>query len=206
MTPVLVFGTGNRHKALEMNELVAPIGIKLLTLADIADAIDVEEDGTTFAANAIKKASVQALHLHQWVLAEDSGLSVAALGGAPGVWSARFSAPDPTDEKNNDLLLAKLAGRPAEDRVAWYTCHMVLADPNGVVQVESEGRCYGRILTERHGQNGFGYDPLFEIVEYHKSFGELAPAVKRVISHRARAARAMLPALYKLSKHMTRIS
>ena len=194
----LVFGTGNKHKGIELAEILLPTGINLKTLADFPNHIDVVEDGNSFGENAAKKATQQARHLNRWVLAEDSGISVPVLDGAPGIFSARFSGPDATDEKNNLLLLEKLAHFTNEKRTAFYTCHMVLSDPAGVVRFESEGRCYGRILTAPHGYNGFGYDPLFEVVEYHKTFGELAPEVKRVISHRARAGRQLIPKLYEL--------
>ncbi|MDD3587499.1 MAG: non-canonical purine NTP pyrophosphatase, partial [Thermoguttaceae bacterium] len=163
--------------------------------------LDVVEDGNSFGENATKKATQQARYLNRWVLAEDSGISVPVLNGAPGIYSARFSGPDATDEKNNLLLLEKLADFAGEKRTAFYTCYMVLSDPEGIVRFESEGRCYGRILTSAHGHNGFGYDPLFEVVEYHKTFGELAPEVKRVISHRARAGRQLIPKLFELIDH-----
>jgi XTP/dITP diphosphohydrolase len=171
----------------------------LKTLADFPHAMDVEESGTTFAENARLKAAEQARHLRAWVLGEDSGLSVDALGGAPGVYSARFSGPAATDERNNDLLLEKLGNVPLERRTAHYTCYAALADPQGNIQAEAEGRCCGRILTERAGSGGFGYDPLFEIVELHRTFGELSPAVKAAISHRSRAIRILVPQLIRLA-------
>lgn len=194
----LVFGTGNKHKGIELADILLPVGMSIKTLADFPEHIDIVEDGNSFEENAAKKATQQARHLDRWVLAEDSGISVPALGGAPGIYSARFSGPDATDEQNNLLLLEKLAGYPAEQRTAFYSCFMVLSDPEGNVRFKSEGRCYGRILLTPLGSNGFGYDPLFEVVEYHKTFGELAPAVKRVISHRARAGRQLIPKLFEL--------
>jgi XTP/dITP diphosphohydrolase len=133
-------------------------------------------------------------------LGEDSGLSVEALGGAPGVYSARFSDPGATDERNNALLLEKLGGVPIEKRWAHYTCHATLSDPNGNVRAETEGTCRGRILKAAAGSGGFGYDPLFEIAEYHQTFGELNPAVKRVLSHRSRAIRQIVPQLVALCR------
>lgn len=189
---ILVFGTGNRHKGLELGEILASEGIRVKTLADFPDAPSVVEDGTTFAENATKKGREIAQFLNHWVVAEDSGLSVDALGGSPGIFSARFSDPGATDQRNNDLLLEKLLGLPPEKRTARYTCSMVLCDRSGEVRFADEEYCLGRILTERHGTNGFGYDPLFEVVEYHRTFGDLAPAIKSVISHRARATRRLL--------------
>src|SRR5262245_49031780 len=186
MSGLLVLGSHNRKKLGELAELLSPQGLVLKTLADFPAAISVAETGQTFAENARLKATEQARHLKAWVLGEDSGLSVDSLGGAPGVLSARFSDPGATDERNNRLLLERLAGVPVEKRTAHYTCYAALADPEGHVRAESEGICRGRILTQAAGSGGFGYDPLFEIVEYHRTFGELSPAVKSVLSHRSR--------------------
>src|SRR4029079_11723251 len=116
-------------------------GFTLKTLADFSNAIEVEETGDTFAANALLKATVQARQLNEWVLGEDSGLSVDALGGQPGVRSARFSDPGANDERNNALLLEKLRDRPLAKRTAHSTCYAVLSDPDGKVRAESEGIC-----------------------------------------------------------------
>lgn len=194
--PCLIFGTSSRNKGQEASEILDGIGIALKTLADVPNGISVVEDGDSFAANARKKAIEQALNLHEWVLAEDSGLCVDYLDGAPGIYSARFAGEENrSDARNNALLLAKLQDVPLEKRGAHYACHMVLADPTGAIAFETEEICRGRILFEERGVNGFGYDPLFEIVEYHKSFGELAPEIKRAISHRARATRKLAKAL-----------
>jgi len=198
MPRVLVLGSRNRKKLGELAELLEPQGLVLKTLADFPQSIEVEETGDTFAANARLKAVVQATHLKQWVLGEDSGLSVDALGGEPGVRSACYSDPGATDERNNALLLDKLRGLPPERRGGHYTCHAVLSDPQGNVRAESEGTCRGRILAEPAGSGGFGYDPLFEMIEYHRTFGELAPAVKRVLSHRSRAIRQLVPQIVAL--------
>jgi XTP/dITP diphosphohydrolase len=194
----LILGTHNRKKGQELVELLQPFGIEVITLADVANDIEVEETGDTFAANAALKACQQAQHLQRWVLGEDSGLAVDALQGGPGVYSARFSGPGATDESNNRLLLEKLAGVPLEKRTAHYVCYATLSDPTGQIQAESEGYCHGRIRTEPAGSGGFGYDPLFEIVEYHRTFGELGPAVKAALSHRARAIRKLIPAMQQL--------
>lgn len=195
---MLVLGTANRKKGLELAALLAPVGIALRTLADFPDAISVSEDGDTFAANAALKAVGQARHLRRWVLAEDSGLEVDALGGAPGVLSARYSGPEASDASNNRLLLERLGSTPVERRTARFVCHMTLSDPSGAIRAESEGCCRGRILFEPRGRHGFGYDPLFEIVEYHHPFAELGPRVKSRLSHRARATAGLLPQLIRL--------
>jgi len=197
-SPLLVLGTRNRKKGLELLELLAPLGLDVKTLADYPDSIEIDEDRDTFQGNATKKAVDQALHLKQWVLGEDSGLSVHALKGEPGVFSARYSGPGATDEKNNQKLIAALEGVPLEKRGAHYTCYAVLSDPRGQVRFECHGECHGRILSVADGEGGFGYDPYFEIVEYHMTFGRLAPAVKRALSHRGRALRQLVPEIGRI--------
>ena len=196
--PPIVIGTHNRKKGLELTELLAPLGFSVLTLDDVPGAIEVVEDGVTFAANAALKATQQAKHLKQWVLADDSGLEVDALNGAPGVYSARFAGPNATDADNNARLLADLRKTPVEKRTARYVCHVTIADPTGEIRAESEDICRGRILLEQAGRNGFGYDPLFEVVEYHRTFGELGAVTKAVLSHRSRAIYQILPQLTRL--------
>ena len=194
----LTLGTNNAKKRKELERLLAPYPIKLRSLADIPNSIEVEETGTTFEENAILKAREQALHLNCWVLGEDSGISVEALDGAPGVYSARFSGPDATDASNNALLLEKLKDVPAAKRTAWYTCHMALSDPEGNIHINCQDRCYGQILRKEIGAGGFGYDPMFLLPEYNMTFGELGDTVKSVLSHRARANRKFVPQLLSL--------
>jgi XTP/dITP diphosphohydrolase len=198
--PLLVLGTRNRKKLGELIDLLAPRGFDLKCLADYPASLEVDETGDSFAANAALKATLQARQLGQWVLGEDSGLVVDALGGAPGIYSARFSGPGATDAANNRLLLEKLANVPLEKRTAHYVCHATLSDPSGAIRAESEAYCRGRILTTESGTNGFGYDPMFEVIEYHRTFGELGPAVKAALSHRARAIRQIVPQLLELAK------
>ncbi len=190
---LLVLGTNNRKKAQELIDLLTPWGVECQTLADYPHIAQVEETGSTFAENSQLKACQQARRLARWVLGEDSGLAVDALAGAPGVYSARFSGPETTDESNNRLLVEKLGSLPLEKRSAYYVSHVVLADPQGNVRGESTGTCRGRIRFEPAGSGGFGYDPYFEIIEYHRTFAELGGVVKSVISHRARAVRALIP-------------
>jgi len=200
----LVLGTRNRKKGAELAELLAPWGVAVVTLDELPDAIEVAEDGDTFAANAALKATRQSVHMGRWVLAEDSGLVVDALGGEPGVYSARFAGLFAGDEENNRLLLQRLGNTPLDKRSAHYVCHVVLADSNGAVQAESHAECHGRIRFKPAGTNGFGYDPLFEVIEYHRTFGELGPHVKRAISHRARAMREILPKIAWCTEHGAR--
>ena len=194
----LILGTRNRKKGEELHELLAPLGIVVETLGNYPNSIDVVEDGDSFAANARLKAAGQAVAIGAWVLGEDSGIAVDALDGAPGIYSARFSAADATDEENNRHLLEQLGNLPPERRCAKYVCHMTLCDPAGTVRAESEAECRGRIRTEPSGTHGFGYDPLFEVVEYHRTFGQLGPVVKSAVSHRARAAAMLIPQLRRL--------
>ena len=200
----LVFGTNNRKKGIELVELLAPYNVEVRTLADFDKQLEVVEDGETFFDNARKKAVEQAKFLNAWVLGEDSGLCVDALGGAPGVYSAMFAAlsgnKNSPDDDNNRVLLEKLANVPLEKRTAHYTSTVVLADPSGTIHGEAVGHCRGRILFEHSGEGGFGYDPLFEVIEYHRTFGTLPPVVKRAISHRARAMRKIMPVILNLSE------
>jgi XTP/dITP diphosphohydrolase len=194
----LVLGTHNQKKLVELRLMLPEQHYRLESLAEISDAIEVEETGETFAENAALKATEQAKHLGRWVLAEDSGLAVDALKGAPGVYSARFAGRHGDDQANNEKLLAELADTPLEKRTARYHCQVCLSDPEGNVQVATGGTCSGRIRFQPVGSGGFGYDPLFEIPEYHRTFAELDLTVKRALSHRSRALRAILPKLRRL--------
>lgn len=178
--------------------LLNPHGFELRTLDDYPDSIEVEETGSSFAENAALKAVQQARQLNAWVLGEDSGLSVDALGGAPGVYSARFSGEKATDSRNNELLLAKLQGVPIEQRTAHYTCHATLSDPAGQIRADVEDYCPGRIRFEPLGSGGFGYDPLFEVVEHGRTFGELSNEIKAEISHRAKVIKRLVPLILEL--------
>jgi len=193
----IVLGTTNAGKLRECRELLEPFGIACRSLAGLAGAVEVDETGTTFAENAALKATAQARALSRWVLAEDSGLVVDALGGAPVIYSARFAGAGATDVANNALLLERLAAHRGAARAAHYACHAALADPSGAIVATSAGTCGGLIATEPGGTGGFGYDPLFIVPEYHRTFGELPPVVKAVISHRARALRGLVPALVR---------
>ena len=194
----IVVGSRNRKKTREIADLLAPHGFDVLCIADFPDVPEVVEDGLTFAENAAKKASQPARQLGRWVIGEDSGLMVDALGGQPGIYSARYSGEGATDEKNNQKLIAELATVPPEKRTAAYTCSVALADPAGEIRLRAEGRCRGLIIDEPRGANGFGYDPYFLIREYHLTFGELSSQVKHQLSHRARAFAKFIPELVRL--------
>ena len=196
--PRLVLGSRNKKKLGELLELLGDLGLDLVDLSPYPNAPEVDETGDTFEANARLKAVQLAPILGQWVLGEDSGLCVPALGGAPGIFSARYAGEHGNDAANNAKLLAELAGKTGADRAAYYVSAVVLANPAGEVMAVAEGRCWGLIDTEAHGTGGFGYDPLFVVPEYHASFGELSPRVKHALSHRGRAVTKLRPMLRKL--------
>lgn len=195
----LVFATRNRGKIAELVELVRELDLEVLSAADL-DVPEVEEDADTFAGNAIKKAVEVARATGLPALADDSGLEVDALGGAPGVISARYAgvAGHGADAANNEKLLAALAGVPAERRTARFRSVLALADPAGALGdevVTAEGTCEGVILEVPRGTGGFGYDPLFLVPELGQTFAELGVGTKNDRSHRARAMRAIKPRL-----------
>lgn len=192
---VLVVGTHNPKKRKEMGELLQDLSIEVKDLTEWPDAPEVVEDGQTFEENARKKARELAQYLSHWVLAEDSGLVVPGLKGRPGIYSARYAGPECDDDANNGKLLAELAPLPDDRRAAYYICCAVLASPEGEVKETVEGRCHGIIVKELRGTGGFGYDPLFLIPEYHRTFGELSSRVKHALSHRSKALERIRPAL-----------
>jgi XTP/dITP diphosphohydrolase len=200
MPTVLVLATRNAKKRKEIEDILGDLGIPLHDLSQYPTAPEVEEDGNTFEANARKKASESAKVIGQWVLGEDSGLVVPALGGRPGVYSARYAGKQGDDAANNQKLIAELAPLPEEKREAYYVCTAALADPTGQVHAVVEGRCWGRIITEHRGHGGFGYDPYFLVPEYHQTFGELSARVKHALSHRGRALLQLRPVLRQLLK------
>ncbi len=200
MAFVLVLGTRNSKKRGEILEILGDLPLELRDLSQYPAAPEVVEDGDTFAANARKKAIELAHALNAWVLGEDSGLVVPALKGRPGVYSARYAGKQGDDAANNARLLAELAPLPEEARAAYYVCTAALSDPQGEVKAVVEGRCHGRIIPEYRGSGGFGYDPLFLIPEYHRTFGELSAVVKHALSHRGRALSELRPVLRKLTQ------
>ncbi len=191
----MVLGTRNAKKCREMAALLAPpwepnprlARLSIRPASDFPAAPEVVEDADTFAGNARKKASETAVALGAWVIADDSGLAVDALSGAPGVLSARYAGEPCDDEANNRKLLDAVAGLDDVRRGAAFRCALALADPSGAIRLEAEGLCRGRLTREPRGAGGFGYDPLFLVPEYHRTFGELSPLVKHQLSHRARA-------------------
>jgi XTP/dITP diphosphohydrolase len=183
----LVVASRNAKKCGELEKLLCPLGVNVESVTAYPDAPDVDETGSTFAENAALKATQVAEFLGLWVIADDSGLEVDHLSGTPGVYSARYAGENASDEENNAKLLRELEGVSPERRGAQFVCHLAVSDPSGKVRLTADGKCRGRILTSAAGSGGFGYDPLFLLLEHHRTFGQLSPIVKSVLSHRARA-------------------
>jgi len=179
----LVLASKNRHKAEEMQAILGG-KITLITQdeAGVGD-LDVIEDGDTFEENAIKKAVTIMNATGLPCIADDSGLCVDALGGAPGVYTARFAGENATDDENIEKLLAELEGIEKEKRTARFVCVIAVSFP-GREPITFRGECEGLILTEKHGENGFGYDPVFFVEQFGKTMAELPADVKNSISHR----------------------
>lgn len=188
----LLVATSNRGKMVEIREILAGLGFELLGLADV-HLDPPEETRGTFHGNAEEKAVTCARKSGLWTLADDSGLCVDALGGAPGVHSARYAE---TDEKRRAKLLAALAAVPPEQRGAHFFCAAALSAPSGERVIHAEGRVDGQIALAGRGTNGFGYDPLFLPAETPgRTLAELASEAKNALSHRGRALRALRPSL-----------
>lgn len=184
----LLVATTNRHKVEEFRAIFSDLPFQLLSLSDISLEMDVEETGTTFLENAVLKAQAYAQASGMLSLADDSGLEIDALAGAPGIYSARFLRPDASYEERFHYILTQLRGLPVEQRRARFLCTICLADPAGYHRCV-EGVVEGVIADEPRGEHGFGYDPLFLIPEKGKTMAELPPEEKHRISHRGRAAR-----------------
>jgi XTP/dITP diphosphohydrolase len=186
----LFFATANQNKVKELAALISDYDIDVVSAADYPDFISPPETGETFQENAQIKAECACKFTGLPSLADDSGLVVDALKGAPGVYSARYAGENATDEENNEKLLAEMKDIPEEDRKAYFCSVLCLALPKGET-VFSEGRVHGMILKERRGENGFGYDPLFYVNEMDKGMAELTLAEKNMVSHRGMAFRQM---------------
>jgi len=195
----ILLATMNRGKLDEYQRLLADVpGLELETMALLSEPVKVLEDCDTFRGNARKKAREIAAVAGIACLADDSGLEVDALGGKPGVHSARYSGEDATDERNNEKLLEALSDVPDGKRSARFRCAIVLADASGRELAAVEGACEGRIGRQAVGSHGFGYDPLFVPDGYTQTMAELGPRTKNLISHRAVAAAKLVPLLREL--------
>ncbi len=182
-----VLATHNKQKVREFKEMLKPYShLEILTLHQFPTYAPPEETGATFKENAQLKAEHAARTLRCWVLSDDSGLVVPALGGEPGVKSRRFSGDNPTDYENCQHLLEKMSQLKDEDRLAYYECSLAIASPDGIQKCVN-ATCEGFIVKELRGANGFGYDPLFLKSDYEKTFGELDEHTKNRISHRRKA-------------------
>ena len=201
----LLVATRNKKKLKEIKEILSGIELKITSLADYKDMPCIVEDGRTFAQNAIIKASTIAKFTKKLVLGEDSGLQVTALGNRPGVYSARYSGTGATDEKNNLKLLKELKNVPLKKRTARYQCSVALADSCGLIGVVS-GQCEGIIGFSPKGHSGFGYDPLFVIEKYGKTFAELGPEIKHAMSHRYKALKKLRLLMERYLKRSRQVS
>ncbi len=190
----LVAATRNEGKLVEIQEALVDSNVHVVSLSRYPRAPEVIEDGETFFANAVKKARAIAEHAHRHAIADDSGLVVDALGGAPGVYSARFAGENATDEENNRKLIELIREVPANKRSARFVCVIAVATPDGLV-ITAEGSCEGVIVEEPRGVNGFGYDPIFYFPAVGKTFAQFTRKDKLKVSHRGRA-------LYALNKKL----
>lgn len=187
MHPELLIATHNAGKIRELTELLSNLPLRLRRLSEFPQIGEVEETGETFAANAELKARLYSLRTNLWTLADDSGLEVDALDGAPGVLSARYGGANATNAERNALLLAALSGTDDTGRTARFTCAIALYEPEVQTTKIFTGTCEGHISQQPRGNNGFGYDPLFIPTGYAHTFGELPDELKQQLSHRALA-------------------
>lgn len=190
----LLLATANPAKAREFRQMLASDRLLVRDLSEFPGEEPVAESGHTFRANACQKASEYARRHHTWAMADDSGLEVDALGGAPGVTSARWAelhGRGNGDADNNNILLEQLKDVPDDQRTARFVCVLALSDPDGRVMLSARGAVGGVILKTPRGSNGFGYDPLFYVPELRRTTAELAPEEKHRISHRGKALRRM---------------
>ena len=190
----VILATGNKGKIIEFQKALASVGMEGIPLKEVADLEEPEETGETFLENALLKAHYYAEKLGKAVLTDDSGLSVDALGGAPGVYSARYAGVHGDDEGNNQKLVEEMAHYPEEERTAQYVCALAFVDAAGR-EVTAIGTCEGLIHLEPKGTNGFGYDPYFYVPAFKKTMAELDLEVKNSISHRGKALQILLDKL-----------
>jgi XTP/dITP diphosphohydrolase len=183
----LIVASRNKGKVKEIIELLEGLPLKVTSLLEHPNLPEVVEDGKTYKANALKKASVIAKITGKMTMSDDSGIEVKALGNAPGIYSARFAGEGKSEADKNKKLFEMLKKVPMSKRQCRYRCVIALVDGKGKELGVVQGTCSGLISTHNRGQNGFGFDPLFIVPRYNKTFGELAPSIKAKISHRARA-------------------
>ncbi len=192
--PNLIVATGNPGKLEEMQAYLTDPALANWQLKLKPDSLEIEETGTTFLENAGLKASQVAQALGEWAIADDSGLSVDALNGAPGLYSARYAD---TNSARIQRLLAEMQGQT--NRAAHFSCAVAVARPDGTIALQAEGICQGEILLTPSGSGGFGYDPVFYVPEHQLSFAEMTPELKHRVSHRGLAFQHLVPQLVALS-------
>jgi len=193
----IIIATGNKGKAKEFESMFAPLGYQVLTLHDLEGAVDVEETGSTFEENAILKAESLCEQFQTMVIADDSGLMIDALNGRPGVYSARYAGEEKSDDANMKKVLEELKDVPKEQRTARFYCALAVARP-GEETLTVSGTVEGYIQSERQGEYGFGYDPIFYVPSLKKTMAQLRPEEKNAISHRANALATLKTTLHKL--------
>lgn len=196
----LLVATHNLGKVVEFADMLQDLAIEWLSLDDVGVTQDVEETGKTFRENSVLKARAYAAETGLLTLADDSGLEVDALGGAPGVYTARYGGEGLTAVQRYQKLLTDIKPVPDPQRTARFRCVIVLAAPDGTILGESEGVCEGRIAQAPAGDNGFGYDPVFYLPQLNQTMAQLPPAQKHQISHRGLAMQAIAPRLRELLK------
>ncbi|MCL2390093.1 MAG: XTP/dITP diphosphatase [Endomicrobia bacterium] len=186
MIKEIIVATGNKHKVEEISAILKDLNIKVIPMTSFPSYPKTVEDGKTLAENASKKAKEAAEFFKKWVIADDTGLEVDFLNGEPGVYSARYAGENCSYEDNNTKLLGKLKDVPDEKRTAKFRCVIAVSSPEGAVSL-ADGQIFGIISKIAAGVNGFGYDPVFFVPEYNKTFAELSSEVKNKVSHRANA-------------------
>jgi XTP/dITP diphosphohydrolase len=196
--PRLVIATGNSGKLAEFRRLLERFPLNFVGIHNGPVTTEIEESGASYEENAGIKAVAAAKHFKDWALGDDTGLEVDALKGAPGLLTARFAGLNANAKANREKLLAELEQVPLELRSARFVCHLALSDPDGIIRAIATGACHGRITHSPQGPQTFGYDSLFELIEYHRTFADLGDDAKTCLTHRARAVYQIAPRLINL--------
>lgn len=194
---ILVLATANRDKGEEIRSILGRSELQLSLLSEYPHIVLPPETGLTYQENAAIKATTAASGIHEWALGDDSGLEIAALDGAPGIYSARFAGENVGYTDNRKKVLDLLGNAPREKRGAKFVCTIALSDPTGKVRIIAEGICEGEIAPFETGDGGFGYDPIFYLPQYGKTFAALTPDEKNQVSHRGKAIRKAVEMLYR---------
>lgn len=197
----ILAATNNAGKVKELKRLLAELPFRLRGLDEFPNVGEAAETGATFAENAALKAEFYALKTNSWSLADDSGLEVAALGGAPGIYSARYGGANASDAEKIEKLLGELNKVNKSNRAARFVCAMALCSPSGEIKFAATGECAGTIASATAGAHGFGYDPIFTPDGFTQTFGELSADAKEKISHRARAVEKIIGYLRELTEN-----